>query len=284
VRPSEPFVELRGSVDVGGRSGSDYDVVLLIDAGAPDDAVAGQVEAARAFVNGLAPRLGAVRVAVLDYPATPQETSLEIAWSEELGEIDSALRRIAPRSVSSSTAISDALGAALRVLAHARSSARAVLVMGVDGARLDRRSKPAAGELIAASRIGERGASLHWIALGGSAPEYPALVKRALQSGHGTFRRVPPQAYATHFFDAIELPVAEAVWVEARKAPAPGVPAAVDAQGRFSARVPLASGPNALVIRARTSDGALHERRFGLVFDDARAQRKKVEIRPDPEK
>jgi hypothetical protein len=47
--------------------------------------------------------------------------------------------------------------------------------------------------------------------------------------------------------------------------------------------VPLASGPNALVIRARTSDGALHERRFGLVFDDARAQRKQVEIRPDPE-
>ena len=61
------------------------------------------------------------------------------------------------------------------------------------------------------------------------------------------------------------------------------MPASLDAQGGFSARVPVASGKNALVIRARTSDGALHERRFGFVFDDALAQRKQVEIRPDPE-
>jgi hypothetical protein len=284
VRPSEPFVELRGTVDVDGRAGSNYDVVLLLDAGAPDEAVAAQIEAARAFVNGLVPRLGAVRVAVLSYPSARANVQREVVFGADLGEIDAALRHIAARPATSPTAISDALGAALGVLEHGRSSARGVIVMGVDGARLDQRKEILPGDLIAASRVGERGAALHWVVLGGTAPERPALVKRALESAHGTFRRVPPQSYSTRFFDSIELPVAESVWIEARTAPAPGVLAALDAQGGFSARVPIASGPNALVIHARTSDGALHERRFELVFDDARAQRKQVEIRAEPEK
>ena len=288
VRPPEPFVELRGSVDVDGRAGSDYDVVLLVDRGAPEAAVAAQIAAARAFVNGLAPRLGAVRFALLSYPTSPQDgeargARLELAWSSDFAAIDAALGRISRRSLVSPTALSDALDAALDTLADARLSARAVIVMGVDGARIDATGEPAPRDLRAPARVGARGAALHWVALGGLAPEDPALVKRVLERARGTFRRVPPQSYATHFFDAIQLPVAEVVWVETRTAPAPGVPASLDEQGGFSARVPIASGGNALVIRARTSDGALHERRFGLVFDDARAQRKQVEIRPDPE-
>jgi hypothetical protein len=109
-------------------------------------------------------------------------------------------------------------------------------------------------------------------------------VRRVLARVRGTFRRVPPQAYRTAFFDAVSLPIAESVWVEARTAPAPGVPAALDANGNFSARVPVEPGANALVIRARTSEGAQHERRFGVVYDDSLArQRKELEIRPDPE-
>ena len=290
VRPTEPFVELRGSVDVDGRAGSDYDVALLVDRGAPEPALEAQIAAARVFVRGLAPRLGAVRIALLSYPSSPQDGEARgaqrlIAWSANESEIDAGLARISQRSVVSPTALSDALDAVLRAFADARPSARAVIVMGVDGARLDATGEPAPEDplLHAAGRVGARGAALHWVALGGLAPEDPALVKRALERAGGTFRRVPPQSYSTHFFAAIELPVAEAVWVEARTAPAPGVPASLDAQGGFSARVPVASGANALVIRARTSDGALHERRFGLVFDDAQAQRKQVEIRPDPE-
>jgi hypothetical protein len=289
VRAPERFVELRGSVDVDGRTGSDYDLVLLIDRGAPEAAVEAQSSAARAFVRGFASRLGAVRVTVLSFPSSARGDSAqrEEAWSADFGAIDAALRRITQRSVvSSRSALPDALDAALGALADARASARAVIVMGVDGARLDSSKNVAPGDplLREAARVGERGAALHWVALGGLAPEDPALVRQALANAHGSFRRVPPQSYSTQFFDAIALPVAEAVWVEAPAAKKPDVPASLDAQGGFSARVPVASGTNSLVIHARTSDGALHERRFGLVFDDALSQRKELEIRVDPEK
>jgi hypothetical protein len=161
-----------------------------------------------------------------------------------------------------------------------------VIVVGVDGARLDARGEPARGDplLRTSERVAERGAALHWVALGGLGRDDAKLVRRALGTAHGSFRRVPEQAYSTHFFDAIALPVAEAVWVEAGAAKSSEIPASLDAHGGFSARVPVASGRNALVIHARTSDGALHERRFALVFDDALAQRKRVEIAPDPER
>jgi len=289
VRSPEPVVELRGSVDVDGRAGSDYDVVLMIDRAAPEDAVDAQIAAARTFLRGLAPRLGTVRVELLSYPSSPRGDSAqrEGPWTADLGAIDAELRSITQRSVvSSANAIPDALDAALGALSESRPSARAVIVMGVDGARLDASRKVAPGDLLmrAATRVGERGAALHWVALGDLAPEDPTLVRRVLAKTHGSFRRVPPQSYSAQFFDAISLPVAEAVWVEARRAKSTDVPASLDAQGSFSARVPVASGPNALMIHARTSDGALHERRFDLVFDDSLAQRKELEIRVDSEK
>ena len=158
-----------------------------------------------------------------------------------------------------------------------------MIAIGVDGARLDASGDPAPGDpmLRAARRVGERGAALHWVALGGLAPEDPALVRRVLAVAHGSFRRVPPQAYATRFFDAIALPVAEAVSVEARAPERGEVVASVDPQGGFSARVPVANGANELVIRARTSDGELAERRYRFVFE---AQHKQVEIRVEPDK
>jgi hypothetical protein len=292
VRTPERFVEVRGSVEVDGRAGNEYDVVLLVDRGAPDAALEAQIAAARAFVRGLAPRLGAVRIALLSYPSSEPDggaargAQRDVAWSTDAGELDGALTRLARRSVVSRLALPAALDAALAALASARPTAHAVIVMGIDGARLDASGPPAPGDplLSAAERVGASGAALHWVALGGLAPEDPALVRRAVASAHGSFRRVPPQAYATPFFDAISLPVAEAVWIEARAANAPEVPASLDAQGGFRARVPIESGANALVIHARTSDGALHERRLALVFDDALAkQRKQIEIRPDPE-
>ncbi len=318
VRAPEPFVELRGSVDVDGLAGSEYDVVLLVDRGAPKTALAAQISAARSFVRGLAPRLGAVRIALLSYPsalvvgreseAIPPSNGegkfagvrRELAWSTDAAALDQALAQIPQRSVVSRFALPAALEAALAVLEDARPAARAVIVLGIDGARIDSTAEPAPGDplLRAAARVGSRGATLHWIALGGLAAEDPALVRRALTHARGSFRRVPPQAYATPFLGAIALPVAEAVWVEGNAAKYPGVAASLDARGGFRVRVPVASGANALVIHARTSDGVVHERRFALVFDDAlvlekvreaererirASQRKRLEIRPDPE-
>jgi hypothetical protein len=295
VRAREPFVELRGTVDVDGLAGSDYDVVLLVDRAAKEDAFAAQIAAARSFVRGLAPRLGALRVAVLSYPSDPSDGAAgarrELAWSVDALALDGALATLSQRSVVSRSALPSALDAALRELAGGRRSAREAIVMGVDGARLDATGEPGPDDPLvrATARVAARGAALHWVALGGLVPEDPALVRRALEHTRGSFRRVPPQSFATPFFDAIALPVAERVWVEARTAQDPDVPAVLDAKGAFRARVPVARGANTLVIHARTSDGALVGRRLGFVFDDrlvpegARApQRKQIEIRQDP--
>jgi hypothetical protein len=157
--------------------------------------------------------------------------------------------------------------------------------MGVDGARLDATRDPAPDDPVvrAAARIGARGAMLHWVALGGLAPEDAALVRRALEHVRGSYRRVAPSAYASPFFDAIALPRAQEVWVETGDGRE--IRAALDTHGAFSAHVPLSPGANALVIHARTSDGELVGRRVALAFDDARApgaQHKELEIRPEP--
>jgi hypothetical protein len=119
-------------------------------------------------------------------------------------------------------------------------------------------------------------------------------VRRALQSTRGTFRRVPPQAYTTSFLAGLSLPAAEAVWIET--ATDPELPAILDGEGRFHARIPVQTGRNAIVIRARTREGQEIARPFELVFDDSlvleqvleaerarirEAQRKRLEIRPE---
>jgi hypothetical protein len=143
VRAPERVVLLRGHVDVDGRTGSDYDVVLIVDRGAPEDALEAQIAAARAFARGLAPRLGAVRVALLSYPSAQREgdsgrgARRDLGWSTDAAELDRTLTGLARRSVVSRSVLPEALEEAVGALADARPSARAVIVMGVDGARLD---------------------------------------------------------------------------------------------------------------------------------------------------
>jgi hypothetical protein len=198
--------------------------------------------------------------------------------------------------VVSGATLPDALDAALELLESGRPAARRTVVIGVDGSRVDAATQPAADDplLRAAARASERGATLHWVALGGLAPDDPVLIRRALANARGSFRRVPPHAYATHFLSGISLPVAEAVWIETGAPGEAETPASLDADGRFRARVPLETGANPLVIHARTSDGGVIERPFPLVFDDAlvpeqerkrirETQRKRLELRPEAE-
>ena len=292
VRAREPWIELRGTVDVDGLAGHDYDVVLLVDRAAPDHAFAAQIAAARAFVRDLRPRLGPVRIAVLSFPSDASRGARrELAWSTDPRALDHALAGLSQRALMSRNPVASALDAALRELGSARSSARAMIVMSVDGARLDTTDEPASDDplLRATARVAARGAVLHWVALGGLVPEDPALVRRALEHTRGTFRRVLPRSFATPFFATIALPVAQEVWVEtARGAGTPEVPAALEADGAFRARIPLVRGANTLVIHARTSDGAVLGRRLGLTFDDSLVpegarvpQRKEIEIRPE---
>ncbi len=301
VSAPEPVVPLSGSVLVDGLAGAGYDVVLVVDR-ASRDLLAAQTLAMRAWVRRLAPRLGAIRIAVISYPNVPpapgERTGArrELDWSADADAIDRALAGLLRRPVSSVATVPEALDAALELLAAGRPGARPTIVLGLDGSLVDAATEPGPDDplLRAAARVAARGASLHWVALGGVAADDPALVRRALAATRGTFRRVPPQAYATSFLASLTLPAAEAVWVET--AADPQLPATLDGEGGFRARIPVQAGSNPIVIRARTRDGAEVAQPFDLVFDDSlvleqvleaerarmrEAQRKRLEIRPE---
>jgi hypothetical protein len=268
-------------------------VVLLVDRGAPQEAIAAQVSAARAFVRTAGKWLGrgAVRMAVLSYPGDGAGAKRETDWTSDAAQIDAALQRIPDRTVVSPDALPGALDAALDILDDKRPDARATIVVGIDGRRLDSTAEPASDDPLvrAAARAGESGTMLYWVSLGGLAPEHPSLVRRALADTRGVFRRVAPRDFDTPFFDPIALPVAEKVWIETPAAHGVEVTAGLSRQGHFSARVPVARGKNSVLIRARTTDGAVHERRFAFTVDGAllpepgAKQRKNVQMRPADE-
>jgi len=300
VAATEPVVPLAGSVLVDGRAGDGYDVVLIV-ARASREVLAAQTLAMRAWVRRMAPRLGAIRIAVVSYPDVPgpggrSGARRELDWSDDSAAIDAALAGVLRRPVSSVATAPEALDTALALLAAGRPDARPTIVLGLDGSRVDAATEPAPDDplLRAAARVAARGAALHWVALGGVASDDPALVRRALRSTRGTFRRVPPQAYDTSFLAGLSLPAAEAVWVET--AADPELTATLEGEGRFRVRIPVQRGLNPIVIRARTREGEEIARPFDLVFDDSmvlesileaerarirEAQRKRLEIRPE---
>jgi hypothetical protein len=292
IRVPEPFVQVRGSVEVDGLEGNDYDLVLLVDRGAPQEAIDAQVSAARAFSRTLGKRLGRVRVAVLSFPGQGRAGAhSELAWSSDPTQIDAALAQISDRSVNAPDALPGALHSALDLLQQSgRPDARPTIVLAIDGRRLDSTAEPPPNDPLvrATARAGESGAMLYWVALGGLAPEHPALVRRALANARGTYRRVPPQEFDTPFFDPIALPIADKVWIEAPDASADDVSAGLSRDGHFSARVPVVGGSNSLVIHARTSDGAMHELPFAFTVYTGRPAAKphtepskRIEMRPE---
>jgi len=272
----DAVVQIEGSVRVDGVDGHAYDVVLLVDRSAGAGALEAQVAAARAFVRRIAPRLGPVRVAIVSHPNRPPQPGGSVAFRVEIGPstraeaLDAALAAVARRPSPGPSAAAEAIDAAVALLGRSRPAARPVLLIGMDGAELDDAEAPAPDDplLLAARRAAERGAELHWFALGGVASEAPPRVRRALEAGPGSFRRVPPPHYGRPYLGLIALPVAEALWVENHSLDARGV-GAVDPSGRFAARSPVRAGRNELLIRARLSDGSEIQRPFELVFDDA---------------
>ena len=280
VAAEDPVVEIAGSVRIDGVDGNEYDVVLLVDLSAGARALESQLAAARALVRSLAPRLGAVRIALLTHPHRPtvlgEKTSgrLELDFSTRAEAVDAALAALAGRSEPGPPALAGAVDAALAQLQRARPAARPVLLIGADGAALDGgAASPNAALAAAARRAAQRGAELHWFALAGLAAEPPAALTAALEAAPGSFRRIPPRDFGESYFESVPLPVAAALWVENETLGTRGA-GAVHASGRFAARAPVAAGPNTLRIHAQLSDGSVIERPFELIFDDRWVLRK----------
>ena len=317
VQAPTPRVAVEGSVRVAGLEGVDYDVVLAIDRSAPAaggvDSLHAQVEAARAWLRAVTPRLGAVRVGIVSYPNLPpgpgESTAArrEVALTDDVKALHAVMERLRWRRSAGLSTTPAALTLAIDELtgAAARPRARRVLVLmadgGLDGALGSgsvASERPGGDDphLALAERAAERGIRLHLFALGGLSEQPPPRVREMLDLVPGSFTRVLPRELPTPFLAPIGLPIAETVSIETEGGRAPRISVPVDARGRFRAEVTVEPGENRFWVSARTSDGATARRVFRLVFDDAlilerileaererirRAQRKHLELDGD---
>lgn len=293
VRNESHQIPVRGSVRLGGVEGVDYDVVVAIDRsasvrGTATDLLAAQIEATRAFVEGLHGRLGQVRVGIVSHPNMPPRPGenagarREVAIGADRAALRAALARLGARSASGVQTFSSALEFGIAELrgrnpaSGARERSRKVLVVASDG----RRSLPfgdaadtapgfGARQLELAKQARREGIALHLFALAGVSEEPSQFVRSMLEASEGSFTRVPHQALPTPFLEAVRLPVVEQVMIANETTGRAPQLAALDAAGGFEGRVALVSGENRLRIRARTSEGLWAEREWHVDFDDS---------------
>jgi hypothetical protein len=321
-RLAEPRMEIaiRGSVRMDGIEGSDYDLELVIDrsertrAGGVD-LLAAQVQAARALILRLVPRLGAVRIGISAYPNMPPAPGTGatgarrvIGFSDDYAALDRALARLEAQGASGFQTFGSALDFAAAELdgrqpgSGARATARKVLVIAADAsgghpfgpaAAEDARYRTRLAEAL--QRVRASHASLHVFALGGIAEELAPELGALFERQRARFQRVLRPALATEFLSGVSLPRVTEVVVENRTAGSDVSPARLSPDGRFETTIATAAGRNRLWARATLSDGTRTERVWDFEFDDRvvkelllaaerehmrRVQQKHLEVRP----
>ncbi|HVN37455.1 MAG TPA: vWA domain-containing protein [Myxococcota bacterium] len=293
VRNPTMEVAIEGSVRMNGLEGSEYDVVLALDRSEATrrgdvDLLAGELDAAQAFVESLRPRLGAVRVGIVSSPNLPPlpgdggtGAHREVALGNDPAALDAALRGLRARGASGIPTFLSVFDYALDELdpaqgRGARPHARKVLVL-VTNARDRLPFGPGADEdpgfaaklAALAERARDRGVTLHLVGLAGVADVTPKSVESALRTSGGSLHRIASAAVSTPFLDDVPLPELRAVTIENRTAELPPRDAAIQPDGRFAITLPAAPGPNELKLRATLSDGATVERDWDFRFDES---------------
>jgi hypothetical protein len=312
-------VAIQGSVRMDGIDGSDYDLELVIDrsegtrAGGVD-VLAAQVEAARALILRLVPRLGAVRIGITAYPNMPPvpgtaETSARrvIGFSDDYAALDRALAGLLAQGASGFQTFGSALDFAAGELAGrpgagARANARKVLVIAAHAAGGRPFGPTAAHDARFLAQLEDRlerhrarHVALHLFALGGIAEELAPELGALFERHRARFHRVLRPALATEFLSQVSLPRVTEVVVENRTAGGGRTPARLTPDGRFEATIATSTGRNRLWARATLSDGTRAERVWDFEFDDRvvkqlllaaerehmrRVQQKRLEVRP----
>ena len=319
-RSETPEAAVRGSVRMQGLEGAAYDVVVAVDRSTSVrdgdvDLLDAQLRAAGELVARLEARLGLVRVGIVSYPNAPPGPGESTGARREIGltadrvALQAGLARLRRRGASGMQTFSSAFEFGLAELAGrnpgsgARERARKVLVIASDGRRALPFGAAAQGASAFRSRVLEladqahrQGVAVHLLALGGLAEAPSEFVQSVVARCQGAFSRVPAPALGTAYLDALPLPTVEEVVVQNTTTGRPASRAAIDAEGRFEARLAFVGGANRLSIRARTSDGSWAQREWTVNFDDAlvverlraaerermqREQRKSLKIEPE---
>ncbi len=288
VRTPDRRVRLDGSLRIDGVEGPAYDVILAIDRSdtGPDPAgrLAAQIDAARSWLAHMAPRLGRVRVGLVSYPhpsparRDSRKGVVEASLGADAAALSRALDALAAQGPAGPAGFAEGLEQALTALLRSetrggvRATARRVLAIAADGRTAPFAKGASADPMLTlqlrglADRARRHGVRLHLLALGGYAEAPGRLLAELVQRSHGRFSRVVHTELRTPFFDRVKLPLPQALVVIN---PLTGTKTAahVDADGHFTASVPVESGINHLALRARASDGTQGEGNWIIEFD-----------------
>lgn len=295
-RVSEPEMQVvvEGSVRMDGIDGTDYDVLLVIDRSQATgeggaDLLASQVEAGRALIEQLAPRLGPVRVGIVSYPnmppapGSPAGTAAfrEIGLTDDAAALSRALDGVLRRGASGFQTFGSALQFALSELtgsargSAARPRARKVLVMAADAsgdrpfgrsAVADERFMQHLEERLESARRAH--VSAYLFGMGGLSEELAPELAALLEQSDAHFHRVLRPSLDRPFFSVVPLPRVTKVVVENRTAGGGATPARVSPNGSFATTLVAAAGTNRVWARATLSDGETTEREWAFEFDD----------------
>ena len=277
-------VPVLGALHMGGALGASYDVVLVIDRSQPEsdgapDLLDAQLQAARRWLAALAPRLGPVRVGIVEYPNMPPLPDAVggagarrvVGLTDDPFALEDGLAELARRGPSGIATPSSAFAfaeAELRGLnpgARPRPGARKRVVMTSTtlGARH-------AGERLGEALVAAFGHEVRvdLFALGGLAEAADEAARELFASVEGSFHRVPAERGRAGFLNAVDLPFVTQVLLANPTADVDARPTALLPDGRFRARVAVVPGANRLVARALLSNGESVEREWEIDFDD----------------
>lgn len=197
VQAPAPRVAVEGAVLIGGLQGAEYDVVLAIDTASAlqdgEDMLAAQLDAARAFVRSVKPRLGDARIAIVSFPnlrprrGESTAARRELPFTTDARRVEATLAALRRRGTAGGANLVGGLRFALgefardeRDVGGPRRSARRLLLIagnGRAGGPLDPARRVGDQERAQLEALGESahelGVAVHLFALGG-VPTRPA--------------------------------------------------------------------------------------------------------------
>jgi Mg-chelatase subunit ChlD len=289
LRAAEPVATVRGHVLLDGRHGAAYDAVIAIDTSPSEDGddrlLRAQVAAARSFIHRARPRLGDVRIGLVTFPG--RDAGLPLG--RDADALDRALQRIARAGTGEAADLGAGIARGLDALgSNARPGARHRLLLATDGRRdlpfgPDERQPAAARSRLAelARTLDERGVELHLYALGGLAAEPSPLVRELTASARSRYSMVAEPGAASGYLLDSRMPYVTWVDIHNRTTGERAESVRYGSSGDFEAELPVAFGPNELVIEARSSANERVEIAHAFEFDGSLVRERLLEVERD---
>ena len=274
--------DIDGDGKTGRRWGSPYllflpRLLLLPNTDRGDSILAAEVAAARTLLEQLEPQ--GTRVGIVAFAGDPsgrrRDAWLEVPLTSRYEKVRHALHRLLEEGPSGQTNIFAALQLAAIELSGGyaaasspRRDARKIVLLMTDGQPTlpvrGRRMENARLAVDASRELGLRGLRVDTFAIGESAAADPYVPEGVARETGGVFTPVRDPRQLLAAFQGVNLADIREVRVRNLTIDAVATYTALDADGHFSALVPLTDGRNELVVEVFASDGSRARRRLSV--------------------